>query len=73
MGSGQWTVGSDELGEVATRGGDGQPPPAPFRLALWFAVVAMLLTLPILGHGCHRGDHDDEPVFVPMDRHAESR
>jgi hypothetical protein len=35
-----------------------------------FAIVAMLLTLPILGHGCHRGDHDDEPLFAPLDHHA---
>jgi hypothetical protein len=63
-------VGSDEPGGIATRG-DGQPPPAPLRLALLFAVVVMLLALPIVGHGCHRGDHDDEPVFAPMDQHAE--
>ena len=70
MGSGQWAVGREEHTGIATRGGDGQPPPAPLRLALLFAVVVMLLTLPIFGHGCHRGDHDDEPAFVPTDRHA---
>lgn len=33
----------------------------------WFAVAAIVVILPIFAHGCHRGDHDDEPLFVPMD------
>ena len=37
--------------------------------AWWFACVVVLVALPIFAHGCHRGDHDDEPVFVPMDHH----
>jgi len=34
------------------------------RPAFWFFVAAILL-FPIFAHGCHRGDHDDEPCFVP--------
>jgi hypothetical protein len=36
---------------------------------LLFAVVA-LVVLPIFAHGCHRGDHDDEPLVVPLDQQA---
>ena len=28
-------------------------------------LIPLLLAVPIFGHGCHRGDHDDEPVFAP--------
>ena len=41
--------------------------PASVPRAVWFAVLALLLTLPIFAHGCHRGDHDDEPQFAPID------
>ena len=33
------------------------------------AVVA--LAVPLLAHGCHAGDHDDEPVFAPHKHDAE--
>jgi hypothetical protein len=49
--------------------------PAAAPRAAWLAVLAMLLALPILGHGCHRGDHDDEPAVAPVESratHAES-
>jgi hypothetical protein len=38
---------------------------------LVFAVV-VLVALPIFAHGCHRGDHDDEPLVAPLDHHAVS-
>jgi hypothetical protein len=25
-----------------------------------------LCVLPIFAHGCHRGDHDDEPTVMPV-------
>jgi hypothetical protein len=40
--------------------------------AVWFAFAAMLLALPIFAHGCHRGDHDDEPAFIPIEHRASS-
>lgn len=47
----------------------GLTPPARLptvgRRAFWFLAVA-LTTLPLFAHGCHRGDHDDEPLFVPL-------
>jgi len=27
--------------------------------------------LPIFAHGCHRGDHDEEPLFVPVEQRLE--
>ncbi|MBA4190173.1 MAG: hypothetical protein C0467_19485 [Planctomycetaceae bacterium] len=39
--------------------------------ALIFAAIAFLV-LPIFAHGCHRGDHDDEPLFVPVEHRATS-
>lgn len=36
--------------------------------AFWRALVVLvlaLLALPIVAHGCHTGDHDDEPAFLP--------
>jgi len=40
----------------------------PARLGFW--VIALLL-IQIFAHGCHRGDHDDEPLFVPIEHHAD--
>jgi hypothetical protein len=42
--------------------------PAAGPRAWWFGVAVALVTLPILAHGCHRGDHDDEPAVAPADR-----
>lgn len=36
----------------------------PTRAFLLGAVA--LCVLPIFAHGCHRGDHDDEPTVVPV-------
>jgi len=27
--------------------------------------------LPIFAHGCHRGEHDEEPLFVPVEQRVE--
>lgn len=48
-----------EVGSRATG-----PAPRP----LWFFFAVLLLTLPIVSHGCHRWDHDDEPALAPIDR-----
>lgn len=53
LGSGQWGVGSGKWAGSRRR-----------FPAAWL-VVAFLLAVPIFGHGCHRGDHDEEPLFVP--------
>ena len=48
--------------------------PAPrFRLApvVWL-LLAGLLALPIFAHGCHTGDHDDEPLLISPSPDAES-
>jgi len=37
---------------------------SPFRLR-WF-VIPVLFLLPIFAHGCHAGDHDDEPSVIPF-------
>jgi hypothetical protein len=28
-------------------------------------LILVVLALPIFAHGCHSGDHDDEPLFAP--------
>jgi hypothetical protein len=38
--------------------------PVPRLLTPFF--VAALLLFPIFAHGCHRGDHDDEPTVAPI-------
>ena len=55
-------VGSRESG-VGSR----ETEPEPVPRAVWVAFAAMLLALPIFAHGCHRGDHDDEPAFIPVE------
>ncbi|WP_439626491.1 hypothetical protein [Gemmata sp.] len=30
-----------------------------------------LCVLPVFAHGCHRGDHDDEPTVVPVESRIE--
>jgi hypothetical protein len=62
-------VGSGQTGLAATRSGAGGVSP-PARRALVFFVTAILL-IPIFAHGCHTGDHDDEPAFVPPARTQE--
>jgi hypothetical protein len=34
-------------------------------------LTAALLALAIFAHGCHSGDHDDEPLFAPPARQQE--
>ena len=53
-------VGSREFG---ARRWHTMPAPRPW----WVAVVVLLLALPIFAHGCHTGDHDDEPLLVPVE------
>ena len=31
----------------------------------------VLCALPVFAHGCHRGDHDDEPAVVPVQSRVE--
>jgi hypothetical protein len=35
-----------------------------------FFLGLVLLAIPIFAHGCHRGDHDNEPFFVPLKSHV---
>lgn len=74
MDSERWTVDS-----WATTASGGRKPPVldsnsgptlPARRVLVFFTIA-LLTLPIFAHGCHTGDHDDEPLFLPPARSQE--
>ena len=42
----------------------------------WLSPLSGLLALvalavPLFAHGCHAGDHDDEPVFAPQQHDAE--
>jgi hypothetical protein len=50
---------------VASRWG-GEPAARPRRWFGFFAGFAVALL--VIAHGCHTGDHDDEPVFVPVDQ-----
>jgi hypothetical protein len=38
---------------------------------VWLLIV-VVLALPIFAHGCHAGDHDDEPALFPLKQDAES-
>ncbi len=66
-------VGVWESGRVGglERDTDVSSPPLRVSLspALILAAVAML-ALPIFAHGCHRGDHDDEPLYAPVEQRA---
>ncbi|VTT96450.1 unnamed protein product [Gemmataceae bacterium] len=44
--------------------GDREAVQRPTR-AFFLGAIA-LCVLPIFAHGCHRGDHDDEPTVVPV-------
>jgi hypothetical protein len=42
----------------------------PLLVADWarrglIGIVVAVLALPLFAHGCHTGDHDDEPAFHP--------
>lgn len=37
--------------------------PSARRVFVFFAFAITLI--PLFAHGCHTGDHDDEPLFVP--------
>jgi hypothetical protein len=44
-----------------------------FRLsAIARLLIPVVLALVIFSHGCHTGDHDDEPSFAPPVRDTES-
>jgi thiamine monophosphate synthase len=55
-GTSRWTIGYEgrERPQAATR----------FHAAL-VVLIPVLLALFIFAHGCHVGDHDDEPSMVP--------
>jgi hypothetical protein len=36
----------------------------PLSPVSWF-LIPVLLAVAIFAHGCHTGEHDDEPVLVP--------
>ncbi|HJZ59784.1 MAG TPA: hypothetical protein VKE74_32885 [Gemmataceae bacterium] len=41
-----------------------------------FAALLVLLAslaIPLFAHGCHTGDHDDEPLFVPQEPQSGDR
>ncbi len=52
-------VGDRELG-IGCRGSG---------VGFLFAAIAFA-ALPIFAHGCHRGDHDDEPLVTPVEQRA---
>ena len=48
---------------------DSRPPNpelTPVSRLLTPIFIAAILLFPIFAHGCHRGDHDDEPAFAPV-------
>jgi len=46
--------------------------PRPQLSSLVWLLLAVALALPVFAHGCHTGDHDDEPLLSPPSRDAES-
>ena len=70
---GRWTAAGPRA-RVPGPGDAGAGPPAPAPAWSWLVVpfAAVLLALPIFAHGCHSGDHDDEPLFAPRARQPES-
>lgn len=46
--------------------------PRPGLSPIAWLVIVVVLALPIFAHGCHAGDHDDEPVLFPLKQDAES-
>ncbi len=61
MDSGRWGGDRQKADVAATRCGVG----AAFHRGFGFLVL-IALAVPILAHGCHRWDHDDEPVILPI-------
>jgi hypothetical protein len=59
-----------ERPRVDRRGDDRAPRPGPSLLAA--VLIPVVLAVPLFAHGCHTGDHDDEPVFAPPVRNAEA-
>jgi len=49
-----------------------EPAPRPQLSPLVWLLLAVALALPVFAHGCHTGDHDDEPLLSPPSRDAES-
>ncbi len=49
----------------------GRPPRSP-RFGLFLLAALLLATLTIVAHGCHPGDHDDEPAWFKADQRAAS-
>ena len=39
-------------------------------LLVWL-LIPLVLAVPLFAHGCHMGDHDDEPALAPPFRDAE--
>ena len=35
-------------------------------------LIPVVLAVPIFAHGCHAGDHDDEPLFAPRSQNQEA-
>jgi hypothetical protein len=46
------------------------PPRSRSHLGLWRLGVVGIATLIIVGHGCHGGDHDDEPAVTSLEKRA---
>lgn len=49
-----------------------EPEPRSRLSPIVWLLMAGMLTLPIFAHGCHTGDHDDEPLLIPPSPDAES-
>jgi hypothetical protein len=49
-----------------------EPGPQPRLSPVVCLLMVIALALPIFAHGCHTGDHDDEPSLIPPSRDAES-
>lgn len=51
----------------------GNRPGPPFWLTpLSCLLVPLVLALPVFAHGCHTGDHDDEPSAAPQSLEPEA-
>ena len=68
-------TGDRGQGTGDSRPGESTPadrPPLPAAQLLPHLLVVVLV-VPLFAHGCHRGDHDDEPAQSPPVRHHEPR
>ncbi len=64
-----------ETGVGGQESGDRSRETGP-RFRLWLSpvsclLISVILVLPLFAHGCHTGDHDDEPQFAPPAHHRE--